>query len=295
MNVLDFLIMFGSGNGSCNTMNILQHRARGFVMLAVLMATPASMVVAETAVDPEWRYTVREPPAGWQTDKFDDQIWKNAPGGFGTLGTPGARIGTLWTTRNIWLRRTVMLKTVPKKPALFIHHDEDAEVYVNGKRISTVKGFTTKYKVVPLGEEQSAALRSGKNLVAVHCRQSGGGQFIDVHLIDADNPPTLPQPKPPNSPFKSKLITRWGKKVTLKNVWAEYPRPQLVRKNWKNLNGQWDYAITSIEQQTMPVKWGGRILVPFCLESKLSGVQRLLHPNEALWYRRTIDAKPRAD
>ena len=69
------------------------------------------------------------------------------------------------------------------------------------------------------------------------------------------------------------------------------PRPQLVRNNWQNLNGTWQYAITPKDQIEMPTKWDGTILVPFCLESKLGGVQKLLQPNQTLWYRRVFDAK----
>jgi beta-galactosidase/beta-glucuronidase len=92
----------------------------------------------------------------------------------------------------------------------------------------------------------------------------------------------------PAKPFQSALITKWGAAVTPENVWQDYPRPQLVRPSWENLNGQWDYAVTPAAQHTMPAAWDGRILVPFALESKLGGVQRLLQPDEALWYRRTV-------
>jgi beta-galactosidase len=260
-----------------------------FTLPILLCGSPA--LAEESFADPAWRYTLRRPAKGWESTGFDDRGWKTGPGGFGTPGTPGARIGTLWRTRDIWLRRTIVLKSVPKKAALLIHHDEDAEVYVNGTQVATLKGYVTKYKVEPLTAKQRAALRAGKNVVAVHCRQTGGGQFIDVHVVDADRVPKLPPPKPQTEPIKSKLITKWGEQVTPQNAWTEYPRPQLVRNNWRNLNGTWDYAITPIKQTTKPATWNGKILVPFCLESRLSGVQRLLNPDEALWYRRSFDAK----
>lgn len=85
------------------------------------------------------------------------------------------------------------------------------------------------------------------------------------------------------------MMTTFGEKVTPENAWREYPRPQMVRANWANLNGQWDYAITSVTNTPgRPVKWDGEILVPFALESALSGVGRLLEPNEFLWYTRKI-------
>ncbi|WP_246114419.1 sulfatase-like hydrolase/transferase [Rubripirellula tenax] len=95
-----------------------------------------------------------------------------------------------------------------------------------------------------------------------------------------------------NQPFASELITTWGEKVTAQNAWTEYPRPQLRREKWTNLNGRWDYAVTAIAQKETPKNWDGKILVPFCLESKLGGVQRLLDASESLWYHRTFTATP---
>ncbi|MBQ4199635.1 MAG: beta-galactosidase [Kiritimatiellae bacterium] len=85
------------------------------------------------------------------------------------------------------------------------------------------------------------------------------------------------------------MKTPWGEKVTPGNAWREYPRPQMVRRNWTNLNGLWQYAITK-DAPACPEKWDGEILVPFVVESPLSGVGRLLAPEETLWYKRTFDA-----
>ncbi|MBY0456815.1 MAG: beta-galactosidase, partial [Gemmataceae bacterium] len=89
-------------------------------------------------------------------------------------------------------------------------------------------------------------------------------------------------------PAPAPLMTKWGKKVTPENAWKEYPRPQLVRKDWQNLNGLWDYAITK-KDAPQPEKWDGKILVPFGAESALSGVGKHVTKDENLWYRRTIE------
>ncbi len=90
------------------------------------------------------------------------------------------------------------------------------------------------------------------------------------------------------------MLTRWGKQVTPENAWQEYPRPQFRREqNWKNLNGLWDYAVTHDANQ--PDSFDGKILVPFAIESALSGVGHLLEPNETLWYRRTFNHQTPAD
>ena len=90
------------------------------------------------------------------------------------------------------------------------------------------------------------------------------------------------------------LTTPWGEKVTSANVWRDYPRPQLVRDGWTCLNGDWDYAVTSVTNTPgRPTAWDGRIRVPFAVESALSGVGRPLKPDEFLWYTRTIDCRKR--
>ena len=91
------------------------------------------------------------------------------------------------------------------------------------------------------------------------------------------------------------IMTPWGEKVTSENAWREYPRPQMVRPNWVNLNGDWDYAVTSITNTPgRPKQWDGKIRVPFAIESVLSGVARLMQPDEFLWYTRQINCEKKA-
>ncbi len=88
-------------------------------------------------------------------------------------------------------------------------------------------------------------------------------------------------------PVKSGMMTEWGSGLKADAVWQEYPRPQLERGDWTNLNGLWDYSVTGKDVET-PTSWSGQILVPFCPESALSGVGRLIEPTEALWYKRPL-------
>jgi cyclophilin family peptidyl-prolyl cis-trans isomerase len=263
------------------------------VMAACLLAAGnAQQPAAQPPVVDTWRYTVQKPADLWAQPDFDDRGWQEGQGGFGTPETPGARVGTVWATNNIWLRKVFTLAVVPQRPALLVHHDEDAEVFINGRQVATFARWATDYAVVPLDESQRAALAIGRNVMAVHCRQTDGGQFIDVHLVDADHVPKLPPAVRQTKPFVSELMTTWGAAVTPANAWTEYPRPEMVRDDWQNLNGGWDYAITPVERRQPPAAWDGKILVPFALESKLGGVQRLLDATEALWYRRAFDASP---
>ena len=86
------------------------------------------------------------------------------------------------------------------------------------------------------------------------------------------------------TPAGDRIKTRWAAEVSPANVHKEYPRPQMVRPEWKSLNGLWDYAITP-RSSSKPASFDGKILVPFAVESSLSGVGRTLTPEDALWYR----------
>ncbi len=88
-------------------------------------------------------------------------------------------------------------------------------------------------------------------------------------------------------PVGDKIKTRWTKDVTPENAWREYPRPQMVRNEWLNLNGLWDYAVTG-KDNVQPSDFEGKILVPFCIESSLSGLGKDLQPNQELWYKTTF-------
>lgn len=84
------------------------------------------------------------------------------------------------------------------------------------------------------------------------------------------------------------MLTAWGEDLDPDHVLQEYPRPQLVRDSYLNLNGRWEYAITPADVVAAPAAWDGEILVPFSPEAPLSGVGRTLQPDQALWYHRTV-------
>lgn len=85
----------------------------------------------------------------------------------------------------------------------------------------------------------------------------------------------------------NRIMTSWGENLDKENVWNVYPRPIMERPDWQNLNGEWDYAITPLNS-TIPHDYDGKILVPFPVESQLSGVEKRLSENDALWYKRTF-------
>jgi hypothetical protein len=89
-------------------------------------------------------------------------------------------------------------------------------------------------------------------------------------------------------PAGDRIKTKWASKVTPENAWREYPRPQMVRKDWQNLNGLWDYKVTKGNNEEVK---SGKILVPYCIESSLSGVGHMLQGHEELWYEREFKTK----
>jgi hypothetical protein len=136
-----------------------------------------------------WRYTIECPGDDWLKSNFDASGWKQGPGGFGTRGTPGAVVRTEWNTGDIWLRREfAWTNSKSDNLRLMMHHDEDAEVYVNGVLAAKVPGFTTDYEKFQLSPESKASLQPAGNVLAVHCHQTSGGQYIDAGIAKIETP-----------------------------------------------------------------------------------------------------------
>lgn len=132
-----------------------------------------------------WHYTTQQPGDNWMKPDFDDSLWSTGKSGFGTPETPGSHVGTRWDTDDIWIRREI---TLPNEklhdPHLYIHHDEDAEIYLNGKLAARPRSFVAEYITIPIRPAAQAALRPGKNLIAIHCHQTTGGQYIDAGIVE---------------------------------------------------------------------------------------------------------------
>ncbi|OQP59271.1 beta-galactosidase [Niastella vici] len=89
-----------------------------------------------------------------------------------------------------------------------------------------------------------------------------------------------------------KIVTEWAAKVDPQQPLPEYPRPQLVRNTWLNLNGMWQYSVLPASTQTIPTAYAGNILVPYAIESALSGVGKTVGKDSALWYQRSVAMPP---
>ncbi|MEJ5962196.1 glycoside hydrolase family 2 protein [Pedobacter immunditicola] len=91
-------------------------------------------------------------------------------------------------------------------------------------------------------------------------------------------------------PVEGTILTPWATKVSPEKPHPEYPRPQLVRTdNWQNLNGLWQYQLTAKEKVDIPTKFEGQLLVPFAIESSLSGVGKRVGKDQLLWYKKTLE------
>lgn len=144
-----------------------------------------TLVPSSREKEQTWRHTFEKPADGWEKEGFDDAKWMEGPGGFGTKETPGTVVRTEWKNSDIWLRRTFEISEAERGDVrLLIHHDEDAEVYINGVLAAKMQGYTTDYRLISASPAARAALKSGKNTLTVHCKQTGGGQYIDVGVVE---------------------------------------------------------------------------------------------------------------
>ncbi|MFH1024754.1 MAG: DUF4965 domain-containing protein [Planctomycetota bacterium] len=140
---------------------------------------------ADSDANITWRYTIQKPGDDWFKPGFDDAAWKQGLSGFGTQGTPGAVVRTGWNTSDIWLRREFILPAGPySNLCVWWCHDENVEVYINGEPAAKTGGYIGAYEVFEMSAEARRALKPGKNLMAVHCRQTSGGQYVDVGIVE---------------------------------------------------------------------------------------------------------------
>jgi hypothetical protein len=136
-----------------------------------------------------WRYTTSEPSGSWFNTDFDDSGWAQGPAGFGTKDTPGAVVRTTWNGPDIWIRRTFDLASASlANPHWNINHDEDADVYLNGVHVAHLPGYSSGYVRLPFDEAAKAALKAGRNTLAVHVHQTRGGQYVDVGIDEVIEP-----------------------------------------------------------------------------------------------------------
>ncbi len=134
-----------------------------------------------------WKYTISTPASDWNTSSFNDSYWRSGQAGFGTANTPGTTVHTVWNTSDIWIRKQFNLDNIPASLIdslfLILYHDEACEVYINGVLATSLSGYITNYSTLSLSTAaKSAFIPNGSNLIAIHCNQVTGGQYIDAGL-----------------------------------------------------------------------------------------------------------------
>jgi hypothetical protein len=191
----------------------------------------------------QWKYTTSEPASDWYTTDFAASGWKTGTAGFGGSGR------TSWTSSDIWIRRSFIINNVEASQLqdirLWLFHDEDAEIYINGVLAAKVTGYNTSYETWPLLPEGLSALKldGTDNVIAIHCKQTTGGQFIDCGLKlcqYTDNSDLQVEPMPEKTPapeFKSVNDKAYLLTYTLPTSKQLHYAYSLDGASWKTING----------------------------------------------------------
>lgn len=141
---------------------------------------PTSREVAQA-----WHYRFDAPSdVNWVTSGSLEDGWKEGPGGFGREGTPGSVVRSAWETPEIWMRRTLEIPAIPDgfEARLVVHHDEDADVWIDGVLAAQLAEYSTGYERVRMSAEAAKKLTPGRHVLAMHVKQTTGGQYADVGI-----------------------------------------------------------------------------------------------------------------
>ena len=151
-----------------------------------LRGKPLTLVTTVDESPATWRWTTDRPSRNWANLHFDHGGWREGKAGFGgdLTNNTGEMYSTPWNSDDIWLRKDIEIDKLPARylGVLKIYHDEDAEVFVNGKLVFNEAGHLTGMKAVDITERLRGVLRPGRNVLAVHVHQTIGGQYIDTGL-----------------------------------------------------------------------------------------------------------------
>jgi len=197
------------------------------VIVTLLCLQPACPAAA---IEQTWQYTTTDPGEGWQQSVAPQcEQWKSGKGGFGKPGTPGGRVQTLWNTPDVWLRGEYVLAKDQDaaKLSLEVCHDEDFEVYINGTLAAQATGHIKDYAIYAIAPDARKALKPGKNVIAVHCHQTVGGQYIDVGFTT--------KPVPHRSPDRRQELA------------IEDLRPEVAEKYVKKAT--WQETLTAVRTE----------------------------------------------
>ncbi|GAA4303641.1 hypothetical protein GCM10023143_07320 [Compostibacter hankyongensis] len=147
------------------------------------MAQPTYKTVLPAADEESYscRYTEQQPAGDWMKAGFNDRGWKAGIAPFGD----NRRAKTAWKSKDIWMRRTFKGgKADLHKLLLKINHDDNVEVYLNGRQVYTKTGWLNKYGYFAIDGNPGELLRRGTNVLAIHCANTAGGAWLDAGIVD---------------------------------------------------------------------------------------------------------------
>ncbi len=146
-----------------------------------------SIVPAGDEVNYTAKYTETKPSEDWMNPNFDDKQWKSGAAPFGNQRGVSK---TLWLSNDIWMRREFTLANLnAKEPILKLQHDDDVKVYLNGDLIYTAGCCAGKFLYLPMSSEMKSKLKKGKNVLAIHVKNTGGEALLDAGIVEkAINP-----------------------------------------------------------------------------------------------------------
>ncbi|MEJ7678589.1 MAG: DUF5127 domain-containing protein [Segetibacter sp.] len=128
------------------------------------------------------QYTETEPADGWMNTNFNDKQWKTTPAPF---SNDTAHAKTLWTSKDIWVRRSFVFNHISLNQLfLRLHHDDNVEVYLNGEKIYTCDCYNGRLENFPVEDAVKSKLKKGKNVLAIHCTNTRGGAWLDAGLAE---------------------------------------------------------------------------------------------------------------
>jgi len=150
--------------------------------MVITQVLPTSLNTGRT-----WKYTTTQPSSTWFGTSFNDTVWKSGSGGFGSTGMTGGNVRTSWTSSDIWIRQQFDLGNLSAADIealeLNLFHDEDCEIYFNGVLAASFTGYNTAYQFFPITTAgKNALIANSSNLIAIHCHQTTGGQYIDAGI-----------------------------------------------------------------------------------------------------------------
>jgi len=129
------------------------------------------------------KYTEEQPASNWDEIDFNDNNWKT---GTAPFGDSQSKAKTVWDSKELWIRREFTISDKDDLNNLFLklRHDDDVEVFLNGKNIYSKEGANSKLAMIELNEAIKSNLKEGKNLLAIHCINTGGYAYLDAGIVE---------------------------------------------------------------------------------------------------------------